>query len=151
MYRHILAPTDGSEVAQEGVNHAVALAKALGAEVTIIMVTERLPVYPEGLGLANPVSGAAMADLAAGQERAAGAVLAAARQSAERAGVPVDTVLEREAPPAEAIIEAVRSRNCDLIVMASHGRRGLGRLLLGSKTAEVVAQSPVPVLVVRQP
>lgn len=149
MYRHILAPTDGSDLAKRGVDHALALAKAIGARVTVITVTERLPVYPEGLGLANPISGATVTEFAEGQERAANAVLAASKEAAERAGVAAETLLVRDALPDEAIIEAAKARGCDLIVIASHGRRGLGRLLLGSKTAEVVAHSPVPVLVVR--
>ncbi|HEY9216449.1 MAG TPA: universal stress protein [Phenylobacterium sp.] len=149
MYKHILAPTDGSDVAQRGVAEALSLAKATAARLTIITVTERLPIYPRGIGLPNPMSAATIADYTAGQEQAATSLLAGAKQSAQTAGVPVDTLLVSKADPAEAIIEAAKARDCDLIVMASHGRRGLGRLLLGSKTAEVVTQSPCPVLVVR--
>lgn len=150
MYKHILAPTDGSEVAGKGLQEGLALAKALGAQVTIIHITERYPVYPDGLGLATPgVSGTLLADLLASQEESARAILEAARQSAERAGVKAEIVHISDAPPADAILETAKARNCDLIVMASHGRRGLGRLVLGSKTSEVVVRSPIPVLVVR--
>lgn len=152
MYKHILAPTDGSEVARKGVDRALELAKALSARVTIIAVTEPLPAYPGSFGHANlgvATSAAAIFDFAVEQGRAASALLDDAKQSADRQGVSAETLLVQEAQPAEAIIEAAKSRECDLIVMASHGRRGLSRLLLGSKTAEVVAQSHVPVLVVR--
>lgn len=149
MYKHILAPTDGSEVAQKGVDEAVALAKALGARLLIVTVTERLPLYQDTVGLSVPVSEAILVNYASWQEQSTQALLTAARHSADAAGVAVETLLVPDTPPAEAIIETAKTRNCDLIVMASHGRRGLGRLLIGSKTAEVVAQSPVPVLVVR--
>jgi nucleotide-binding universal stress UspA family protein len=76
-------------------------------------------------------------------------VLNAAKSAADRVGVTAETLHIPNAQPAEAIIEAAKSRNCSLIAMASHGRRGLGRLVLGSVTAEVLAHSPVPVLVVR--
>lgn len=150
MYKHILAPTDGSEVASKGMEEGLSLAKALGARVTIINVSERYPVYPDGLGLATPgLSGTMLADLMASQEETAKAILEAAKQAADRIGVTAETLHVSDTPPAEAILEAAKARNCDLIVMASHGRRGLGRLVLGSKTAEVVVQSPIPVLVVR--
>lgn len=149
MYNHILLSTDGSEVAQKGVDHGLTLAKALGARVTIITVSERFPVYAGGVGFEYAVSDPLMTDYMTGQTEAANAVLAAAKQAADRLGVSAETLHVPDAQPAEAIVEAAKARNCSLIAMASHGRRGLGRLLLGSQTAEVVANSPVPVLVVR--
>ena len=149
MYNHILISTDGSEVGQKGVDHGLSLAKALGAKVTIITVTERFPVYAGGVGFDYAMGDTTMADYAAGQKEAANAVLATAKQSADRLGVSAETLHVSDAQPAEAIIEATKARNCSLITMASHGRRGLGRLVLGSKTSEVLANSPVPVLVVR--
>ncbi|MDO8410942.1 MAG: universal stress protein [Phenylobacterium sp.] len=76
-------------------------------------------------------------------------ILSAAKGAADQAGVSADTLHVPNAQPAEAIIDAAKSRDCSLIVMASHGRRGLNRLLLGSTTSEVLAHSAVPVLVVR--
>lgn len=150
MYNHILITTDGSEVAQKGVDHGLALAKALGAQVTIITATERLQAYYPGVtGFEFDVNGTITADYMAEQKRAADATLDAAKQSAERLGITAETVHVPTAQPAEAIVETAKARNCSLIVMASHGRRGLGRLMLGSQTAEVLAHSPVPVLVVR--
>lgn len=150
MYRHILAPTDGSEVARRGMEEGLSLAKALGAQVTIITVTEPYPVYTDGLVLPSwGGDGRLMAELLASQEQSAQAILTAAKQSADQIGVSAKTLYVSDRTPAEAILEAAKAQNCDLIVMASHGRRGLGRLVLGSKTAEVLVQSPVPVLVVR--
>lgn len=149
MYKHILISSDGSEVGQKGVDHGLSLAKALGAQVTIITVTERFPIYADGLTVAYAMSDSLMAEYTSGQKEAAAAILSAAKQAADQLGVAADTVHVPNALPAEAIVEAAQSRNCSLIAMASHGRRGLGRLVLGSVTSEVLAHSPVPVLVVR--
>lgn len=150
MYKHILISTDGSETAQRGVEHGLALAKDQSAKVTLITVTESFPMYGDGVALAyGGASASMMADYAAGQQAAANAILAAAKQAADQLGVPAETVHAPDASPADAILEAATARECDLIVMASHGRRGVRRLLLGSKTSEVLTRSPVPVLVVR--
>lgn len=146
MYKHILISTDGSDVAQKGVDHGLALAKGLGAKVTVVTVTERLPVY---FGLEAGVTAVAYDNFDASQNEAAAKVLAAAREAATRLGVSIETVLLKNVVPAEAILETARAHGCDLIAMASHGRRGLGRLMMGSVTAEVLAHSPAPVLVVR--
>ncbi|KFG88995.1 Universal stress protein [Sphingobium herbicidovorans NBRC 16415] len=149
MYNRILIATDGSEIAQKGVDHGLALAKTLGVEVTIITVTERFPVYTSGAGYDLAWSGAALAEYSEGQTKVADSILAAAKQSAQRLGVTADTLHVPETEVAEAIITAAQERNCDLIVMASHGRRGLGRLMLGSKASEVLTHTDIPVLVVR--
>ena len=146
MYKHILISTDGSDVAQKGLDHGLTLAKGLGAKVTIVTVTERLPVY---FGLDAGMAAIPYDDFGASQRQAAQKVLAAAKAAADRIGVTAETVLLENALPAEAIIETARARDCSLIAMASHGRRGLGRLMMGSVTAEVLAHSAVPVLVVR--
>ncbi|MET0481745.1 MAG: universal stress protein [Aestuariivirgaceae bacterium] len=150
MYEHILISTDGSEVAQKGVDQGLSLAKQLGARVTIVMVTERFPV-PVHTGIAGGwIPGPEeMARYEAAQKDMAREVLAAVAAAARKLGVPADTVHVPDGYPAEAIIEVAKARDCGLIVMASHGRRGLRKLLLGSQTAEVLADSPVPVLVVR--
>lgn len=149
MYSHILISTDGSEVAQKGVEHGLSLAKALGAEVTVITVTAGVPVFTGGVGFSHGMSSSMMADFAACQKEEAKAALDAAKRLASRIGVSIETLHVENAQPAEAIVEAAKSRHCSLIALASHGRRGLGRLLLGSTTSEVLANSPVPVLVVR--
>lgn len=149
MYNRILISTDGSELGQKGVDHGLALAKALGIEVTLVTVTERFPVYSSGVGYELSWSETVLTEYADGQKKMAAGILASARQAAERAGVPAETLHIPDAPVAEAIIAAAQERRCGLIVMASHGRRGLGRLMLGSKTSEVLTHSDIPILVVR--
>jgi len=150
MYKHILISTDGSELAQKGVDHGLSLAKELGARVTIITVTERFPV-PVHLGIAGGyIPGPSeMALYQAGQKEVAQKILAAVATAAKKLGVAANTVHVPDGYPAEAIIEVAKARDCSLIVMASHGRRGLRKLVLGSQTSEVLADSAVPVLVVR--
>jgi nucleotide-binding universal stress UspA family protein len=146
MYKHILLSTDGSEVAGKGVDHGLSLAKSLGAKVTVVMVTERFPMYAGPEWIPGPTE---MAAYDARQKEAATQVLGDVKAAADRLGVDAETVHVPEAQPAEMIIATANQRQCDLIVMASHGRRGLRRLLLGSQTSEVLLSSPVPVLVVR--
>lgn len=149
MYHHILISTDGSETATKGLDHGLTLAKALGSKVTIITVTEPFPVYAAAAGGAwvTPV------DMNGGYEESqkelADGILKAAKEAADKIGVPAEVLHVPDAFAAEAIVETAKTRECSLICMSSHGRRGLGRLLLGSQTAEVLAHSPVPVLVVR--
>jgi nucleotide-binding universal stress UspA family protein len=149
MYANILLSTDGSDVARKGVMHGTALAKALGAKVTIVTVTEPLPV-DYGSGHASgliPSQQEFDAFEAANKERAR-RVLDEARAVAEQIGISVELLHVPNSHPATAIIETARSRGCDLIVMGSHGRRGLRKLFLGSQTSEVLADGSVPVLVV---
>jgi nucleotide-binding universal stress UspA family protein len=146
MYKHILISTDGSDVAQKGVEQGLALAKATGARVTLITVTEAFPIYATaGAGWVSTE----MANYDEIQKEHAENILARTKEAADELGVPNETLYVPNTPPAEAIIEAAKSRGCDLIAMASHGRRGIGRLLLGSQTSEVLSHAPVPVLVVR--
>ena len=146
MYKHILISTDGSDVAQKDVDQGLALAKALGARVTLITVTESFPIYASaGAGWVSTE----MANYDDIQKEHAEKILATAKQAADGLGVTAETLYVPNASPAEAIVEAAKSRGCDMIAMASHGRRGIGRLLLGSQTSEVVSHAPVPVLVVR--
>ena len=149
MYKHILISTDGSEVAQKGVDHGLSLAKSLGAKVTIVTVTEPFPYHASAAGAGWVPIPADISGYEEGQKQAAEKLLANVRESASRAGVSAAVLHVPDAQPAEAIVEAAKIEGCSLIVMASHGRRGLGRLLLGSQTSEVLAHSPVPVLVVR--
>jgi nucleotide-binding universal stress UspA family protein len=149
MYANILLSTDGSDVARKGVEQGIALAKALNAKVTVITVTEPLPVY-YGNGHASgwiPSREEYERFDAACKERA-DKVLDEARAMAERIGISAELVHVPNAHPATTIIETAKSGGCDLIVMGSHGRRGLSKLFLGSQTSEVLADGSVPVLVV---
>lgn len=149
MYKHILISTDGSELSHKGVVQGVGLAKSLGAKATVITVTERFPIYSSGVAYDYAISEDSLAEYEEGQKGAAAAILASATAAAEQAGISIDTLHAPDAQVAEAIIAAAEARGCDLIVMASHGRRGLGRLMLGSKTSEVLTHTQIPVLVVR--
>lgn len=150
MYTHILIATDGSELAQRGVDHGLSLAKDLGARVTILTATEPFPFRASAGVAAGWVPGPDdFSVYEKGQKENADKLLAEVKSAADKMGVAADTVHVPDLHPAEAIVQTAKAKDCNLIVMASHGRRGLGRLLLGSQTSEVVTYSSVPVLVVR--
>ncbi len=148
MYRNILISTDGSDLAGKAVEHGVMLAKKMDAKVTVVTVTEMW----SALDMAAAVSRGTPNPMEIFEEMAAKSaqdILAAAKAVAKEAGIDCETLHVRDRAPAEGIIATANEKGCDLIVMASHGRRGLNRLLLGSQTTEVLAYSKVPVLVVR--
>jgi nucleotide-binding universal stress UspA family protein len=147
MYKHILIATDGSEVGGRGVAHGLALAKQLNAAVTIVTVTEMwsAPDVP-GIWYGNHNPLEEYEESVAAEARK---VLDAAAEAAKKAGIAVQLKHVKDKHPAEGIVEAAAQSGSDLIVMASHGRRGLGRLLLGSQTTEVLSHSKLPVLVVK--
>jgi len=147
MYTDILLSTDGSDVARKGVKHGLALAKALNTKATVITVTDPLPVVEFVSGHAG--GGISQQDWDVACKVRAGKVLDEARAMAEEIGISAELLHVPNAHPATAIIETAKSRGCDLIVMASHGRRGIRKLLLGSQTSEVLADGSVPVLVVQ--
>lgn len=147
MYDHILIPTDGSEVARRGVDQALALAVALKSRITVVTALEPLATaaYSEGW-LSDPE---AYQRSETARSLAAQGVLDEIMSIANATGIRADAVLAADLTPAAAILETAASRACDLIVMSSHGRRGIRKALLGSQTAEVLAHSPIPVLVIR--
>jgi nucleotide-binding universal stress UspA family protein len=152
MYANILLSTDGSDVARKGVEHGITLAKALNARLTIITVTEALPVdYGSGHASGWIPTQDEIDSFDAACKARAGKVLDEARAMSEQIGAPAELLHVPNAHPATAIIETAKSRGCDLIVMASHGRRGLRKLFLGSQTSEVLVDGSVPVLVVPKP
>jgi nucleotide-binding universal stress UspA family protein len=148
MYANILLSTDGSDIARKGVKHGIGLAKALNAKVTVITVTEQLLAYYGGNGSGWIPSPKDFERFDAACKERADKVLDEARAMAEQIGISAELLHVPDALPATAIIETARSRGCDLIVMGSHGRRGLKKLFLGSQTSEVLADGSVPVLVV---
>jgi nucleotide-binding universal stress UspA family protein len=148
MYKNILIATDGSEVAERGVKHGLELAKAIGAKATIVTVTEMWdPRRMAADAWRQNYNAVQEYDKAA----AAGAksILDAASGVASGLGVQADVRHVANEHPADGIIKTATGGNFDLIVMASHGRRGINRLLLGSVAMEVVSQSTVPTLIVR--
>ncbi|MGY3235467.1 nucleotide-binding universal stress UspA family protein [Bradyrhizobium sp. USDA 4472] len=149
MYTRILLSTDGSDVARNGIRHGIALAKALKAKATVIAVTESLPIdYGSGHAPGWIPSQQEIDSFDAACRERARKVLDEARAMAEQAGITAELLHVPNAHPATAIIETAKSGGCDLIVMGSHGRRGLKKLFLGSQTSEVLADGSVPVLVV---
>lgn len=149
MYNHILIPTDGSDLAHRGVEQGLSLARQLGSKVMIITVTESFPLDGVSMGGAWVAGPTEYASYDEAQKQFAEGILSAARNEAEELGVDAKTLHIANQHPATGILETAAAHECDLIVMTSHGRRGIQRLLLGSQTAEVLASSHAAVLVVR--
>lgn len=147
MYKNIVATTDGSEFAERGLVHAFELAKAVGAKVTVVTVTA--PYSVSGLPGGWTDSPAFIERFEQEWKEFAETTLRRARELAAEAGAEIHTLHVVAQHPATAIIESATELENDLVVMASHGRRGFKGLLLGSQTYEVVTRSTVPVLVVR--
>lgn len=149
MFNHILIPTDGSDFARQGVDHGLELAEKLGSRVTLLIVTEPYPLYATSAHLVWAPAEHEVERYDASQRAFADAALEAVTKKAEKRGITVEALhLSRELP-SDAILKTAAERGCDLIVMASHGRRGVSRLLLGSQTSQVLHDAKVPVLVVR--
>ena len=148
MYNHILIATDGSELASKALAHGIALAKEHKALVTVVTVTElwsALDMARETRqGNRDPLGQYEAVAVAAAKR-----ILDKAGQIATSQGVPCNLLHVPDQHPAEGIVTTAKERGCDLIVMASHGRRGVDRILLGSRAYEVLTHSKVPVLIVR--
>lgn len=146
MYRHILIPTDGSELADHAVTHGLSLAKSVGARVSVIVVEA-----PFDFGSFSESNVRQMPEAISKHteeiKRHATSVLKRASEAAKLASVSCDTIQVEDAQPYEAIIKAANDKGCDLIVMASHGRSGLSAVLLGSVTNKVLTHTKTPVLV----
>jgi nucleotide-binding universal stress UspA family protein len=142
MYKHILIATDGSELAEKAVNTGLTLAKVLGARATAVTVSE--PWAAARTNDASVVFPFDAYETAAAE--AASKIFASVRKLAKQLDVECATIHVKE-HTAEGILQAGKNRGCDLIVMASHGRRGLSRLLLGSQATRVLTHSSTPVLI----
>jgi nucleotide-binding universal stress UspA family protein len=145
MYKHLLLPVDGSDLSLRAADSGIALARALGARVHALHVVVPLPAVP----FLNEIIATSDADYADNAEEAGARYLAAVRERADDANVPCQCSLETDPRPHHAIVAVARREACDLIVMGSHGWRGLDRLLMGSQTQRVILESDVPVLVDR--
>jgi nucleotide-binding universal stress UspA family protein len=145
MYSCILLPTDGTELCARALRHGIALAKLVQAKVVGVTVTQPLhSALPRSLipkNLAGIIHGETV--------KAADEKLAVVERLAREAGVQVETLRLSNDHPWEALVQAAKDKRCDLIVMASHGRRGVSAVVLGSETQKVLTHSTVPVLVVR--
>jgi nucleotide-binding universal stress UspA family protein len=149
MYKKILVATDGSELAEKGLRQGLDLAKAIGASVTVLTVTEPTVVVGSGAGMAWTSSAEVMDELVRANKEQSAAVLAAARTAAQTVGIAIETLYLPDRYPGDAIVETAQNGGFDLVVMASHGRRGMSRLLLGSQASDVLSRSKVPVLIVK--
>lgn len=146
-YAHLLVPSDGTERSLRAVQEAVGLAAALGARITVLTVQQepRMPVP----GMGERLDGATLAALASAAREHSERALAEALAIAAAAGVAAGAETISGEVPHRAIVTTAERLGCDLIVMASHGRRGVQRMLLGSQTQRVLLQASLPVLVVR--
>ncbi len=149
-FTHILAATDGSPLATMALGRAVTLAADANAALTIVTVSEPLPTFDTGeIGWSLPAD--ALTRIRDDDAARSRAILKAAAASAHEHGIAARTVHVPDQGAAQGIIETARTSGADLIVMASHGRRGFNRLLLGSQAAKVLALSDVAVLIAKPP
>lgn len=147
MFQRILVPTDGSELSLESAKAAVSLAKENGAALVALNVQ---PIYRPPMVAELPAADIySQEEYEAEARKAGGKALAEVLALAGAASVPCKSWIELEVNPWEAIIKVARVEGCDLIFMASHGRRGVAGLLLGSETQKVLTHCKIPVLVHR--
>lgn len=145
MFKQILIPTDGSPLAERAVDRGLRLAAALHARATLVMVTEPFHVFS-----LRPIQvSMSEADYAAAMDQRGHDLLTGGTILARELGVPCEPVVVEDEHPYSAIIDVATERDCDLIAMASHGRRGVSALVLGSETQKVLTHSKIPVLVFR--
>jgi nucleotide-binding universal stress UspA family protein len=144
MFKRILVPTDGSDLSNKAIEAAVDLARTLKA--SLVGMTTLEPYSYSNLSEYRPET---LDDYEARMEQAGAERLGKIANAAAAVGVPVETVAAKSFSPYEAIIDTAKAQGCDLIVMASHGRRGLNAVLLGSETQKVLTHSSIPVMVYR--
>lgn len=147
MFKTILVPTDGSDLSEKAINGAIELAKLSGGRIVSVSVAEPYPYQYAPLA-----DGGSAVDLGLYEKQMqdfAEMHVQKVADAAARAGVPCETHVALSFTPYQEIIKAAQENKCDLILMASHGRKGLNRLLLGSETQKVLAHSTIPVLVFR--
>jgi nucleotide-binding universal stress UspA family protein len=145
MYKQILLPTDGSELSERAVLAGVSFAKEVGASVVGVTVLPDFRTFTADAELLESTED----EYLASSEQRGSKILSTVTNAANAVGVPCVTLMLRSDQPYEAIIRTARERQCDLIVMASHGRHGVAGMLLGSETQKVLVHSSIPVLVYR--
>jgi nucleotide-binding universal stress UspA family protein len=148
MYKHLLVATDGSKLSNKAIKTAAQLARGLGARLTGVYINPEFvaPMYSEGSGYVPQMSPKRFREF---YEREARNALSVLETEAKKAGVECSTMSVSNNHPYLGILRAAKSKKCDLIVMASHGRRGLSAMLLGSETNKLLTHSSIPVLVCR--
>lgn len=145
MYKHILIPTDGSDLSKKAIKQGVAFAKSIGAKVTAITVTPTFHTIAAEPLIVTDTEQEYRKDSAAHAKK----LLDVAKRAAEAAGIRFEGVHAVHDQPYAAIISTARRKGCNLIFMASHGRQGISALVLGSETTKVLTHSKTPVLVCR--
>jgi nucleotide-binding universal stress UspA family protein len=145
MYTNILIPTDGSELAGKAVEHGIALAKRIGAKVTVVTVLPPFHTFTTDAQMIEDTP----AQYKVRMQKQAEKILGAVTHAAQAAGVACEAVQVEHEHPYRAIIDTAGSKGCDLIVMASHGRHGISAIVLGSETVKVLTHCKIPVLVQR--
>ena len=149
MYQNIVCAIDGSDLSTKALTHALGLAAKTGGQLTVVTVTEPSVIVSPGAEMMMVDTSSIIADLDKAKEESAKATLTEAETLAKASGIGVTKVHVANSTAADGIIHAAKEAHADLIVMGSHGRRGLGRLLLGSQAAEVLSHSTLPVLIVK--
>lgn len=149
MYKTIVCAVDGSELSTKALRHALTLAKTFGSKLSVLTVTDPSVIIAPGAEIMMIDTASVLADLDKAKEESAKGILEDAGKLAQEAGVSISPIYLPGHTAAEGIVTTAKTGGADLIVMGSHGRRGLGRLLLGSQAAEVLAHAPVPVLIVK--
>jgi len=149
MYSNIVCAIDGSDLSTKAFTHAIALAGKLGARLTAVTVTDPSIIIAPGAEMMMVDTSSILAELDKAKEESAKGVREDATRLASAAGISLATHHVPDLPAAEGIIRQAKTAGADLIVMGSHGRRGLGRLLLGSQAAEVLAHAEIPVLIIK--
>ena len=145
MFKHILLPTDGSELSATAIKEGIRFAKSMGAKVTGLCVMPFSHTFFSEMEIPTQALDQAIKRC----KEVAETYLSAIEKEAKKMGVACDVVYERSDSPYEAIIRVAEQKGCDLIMMASHGRRGVGALVIGSETQKVLTHSKIPVLVYR--
>jgi nucleotide-binding universal stress UspA family protein len=145
MYKHILIPTDGSELSEKALKQGLAFAKSIGAMVTAITVSQTFHTFALDPVMVTATPEQYQKDC----DARAQSYLSVAKNAAKAAGVPYEGVHVMHDHPHEAIINAAKDKGCDLIFMASHGRKGISAVVLGSETVKVLTHSNIPALVCR--
>lgn len=148
MFNHILLPTDGSKLSDNAVKEGIAFAKEINAKVTVIHVVPEFQMVADE-GFVAPMSAQFKQRFEEESRARAQKIIDKVEKMAKTAGVACSGVIVSSDFPYQMIIHNAQKQKCDLIMMASHGRRGLSGLLLGSETAKVLTHSKIPVLVVR--
>lgn len=145
MFKHILIPTDGSDLAKIAITNGVRFAKEIGAKITAITVTKPYQYFAIEYVQMTDTQDQYNADMHAQAQRNLNVV----KEAAEAAGVPCELVHRSSLHPYEEIVRTAEDFGCDVIFQASHGRRGVGALLLGGETHKVLTHTKIPVLVFR--